>query len=271
MKKTNKIVLLLIIISLITSFGAINVSAADTYVVVGTASLCGSDWDANDTDNIMTYDSSLGYYKKDYFDVPADSYELKVVVNGSDSYGDSTGQNVKFEVLEPCTVTVLFNAETKEVKLLGLNISFDIKFEYSTVYAVGGGVGPWLNGAHWDPAAPANVMTEKEKDLFEITYEGIPAGSYQVKFALDGEWTHNFGVGDVFEAGSFCEAVYDGSNIFFTTTEDYDIKLTLDIRNFDYSTKIGALYKIEYIKGASKPAETPSETPSTTPSNGLPR
>lgn len=264
MKFKNKIIVLLLTFVMLLSFGAVNVSASDTYVVVGVSSLCGSNWDANDTNNIMAFDSAFGFYKKDYFDVPVGKYEVKVVKNGVDWYGDSTGQNFKFEVLSPCTVTVLFNEDTNEVKLIGMNISFDIKFEYSTVTAVGSGEGTWLNGALWDPTDSSNNLVEIEKGLYEKTYNNIPAGSYQLKFTLDGEWAHNFGVGEVFEVGSFCESIYNGSNIFFTLTEDSDVKITLDLRDFDYNTKIGAVYKIEYLE-ISQPTEKPNVTPDADP------
>lgn len=267
MKLTKKIIVFMLTFILVVSFGIINVSAADTYIVAGVDSLCGSNWDANDTNNQMTFDSGLGYLKKDYFNVPANTYEIKVVQNGTNWFGDSSGQNVKFEVLEPCTVTVLFNADTKEIRILGVGVSLNIEFKYEKVATVGSGVGTWLNGALWDPAAPSNVMTEIEKGLFEIKYNNVPAGDYQLKFAFDGQWTHNFGVGDSFEPGAFCDAAYNGANINLVTTSDYDIKITLDIRDFDYSTKSGAIFKVEYLDVSSQtPTVTPSTTPSTTPS-----
>ena len=43
--------------------------------------------------------------------------------------------------------------------------------------------------------------------------------------------------------------------------------LTLDIRDFDYTTKSGAIFKVEYLDISSQtPTVTPSTTPSTTPS-----
>lgn len=261
MKFSKVFVSTLLIIVLMLSFGAISSFADSTYVVAGVESLCGSNWNPNDSNNAMSYDSSLGYYKKDYFNVPAGAYEVKVVENGTTWYGDSTNNNVKFNVTSPCTVTVLFNADTKEIKLLGVNISFDINFTYSKVTAVGSGEGAWLNGAVWDPKASSNDMKEIEKGLYEITYKNIPQGTYQLKFAFDGDWAHSFGVGAVFEPGSFCEAVYNGGNIFFDVTTDSDVKITLDIRNFDFSTKTGGLYKIEITE--SEPGSEPSIAPST--------
>lgn len=262
---TKKLFALILTVVLVLSFCTINISAADTYVVAGVESLCGSNWNANDTNNIMTYDSGFEYYKKDYFNVPANTYELKVVQNGKNWFGDSNGQNIKFEVLQPCTVTVFFDANTKEIRIVGFGVSLNVKFEYSDVAVVGSGVGSWLNGALWDPSVSSNFMTEVKKDFFEITYNNIPAGDYQFKFAFDGDWVHNFGLGDTFEPGAFCEAAYNGSNINIIMTSDYDVKITLDLRKFDYTTKTGALFKVDYLPVSSQPTTTP-DTPSTTPS-----
>ena len=269
MRVLNKIFVFMLVAVLVVSFSAINVFAENTYVVAGVEALCGSNWNPTDANNKMTFDSGLGCYKKVYSNVPAaNSYMLKVVANGSDWHGDSTGNNVTFNVTSPCTVTVLFNADTKEIKVEGSNVSFANEFSYSKVAAVGNGAGAWLNGVSWDPAASSNVMTEIEKGLFEITYKNIPAGeNYEVKFAFDGSWSDNFGRGDSFEVGSFCEAAYNGGNISFNMTEASDVKLTLDIRDFDYSSKSGAIFKVEFVKSTpSKPTETPAEKPTATPS-----
>ena len=269
MRVLNKIFVFMLVAVLVVSFSAINVFAENTYVVAGVEALCGSNWNPTDANNKMTFDSGLGCYKKVYSNVPAaNSYMLKVVANGSDWHGDSTGNNVTFNVTSPCTVTVLFNAETKEIKVEGSNVSFANEFSYSKVAAVGNGAGAWLNGVSWDPAASSNVMTEIEKGLFEITYKNVPAGeNYEVKFAFDGSWSDNFGRGASFEVGSFCEAAYNGGNISFNMTEASDVKLTLDIRDFDYSSKSGAIFKVEFVKSTpSKPTETPAEKPTATPS-----
>ena len=269
MRVLNKIFVFMLVAVLVVSFSAINVFAENTYVVAGVEALCGSNWNPTDANNKMTFDSGLGCYKKVYSNVPAaNSYMLKVVANGSEWNGDSTGNNVTFNVTSPCTVTVLFNADTKEIKVEGSNVSFANEFSYSKVAAVGNGAGAWLNGASWDPAASSNVMTEIEKGLFEITYKNIPAGeNYEVKFAFDGSWSDNFGRGASFEVGSFCEAAYNGGNISFNMTEASDVKLTLDIRDFDYSSKSGAIFKVEFVKSTpSKPTETPAEKPTATPS-----
>jgi arabinogalactan oligomer / maltooligosaccharide transport system substrate-binding protein len=47
-------------------------------------------------------------------------------------------------------------------------------------------------GASWDPACPATAMTEGDDGLFTLVAE-IPAGDYEFKVALNGDWGVNYG------------------------------------------------------------------------------
>lgn len=252
MNISKKIIVFMIVTMLAVSGAVINAFASETYIVAGVSGLCGSNWDANDVNNKMTLNSSNNLYVKEYSNVAAGTYELKVVGNGN-WYGDETGNNVKFNVTAACNVKVLFDSETHAITVEGSNVTFDSDFNYTKVATVGNGSGAWLNGASWDPAAASNVMTEVEKGLFEISYKDVAAGNYELKFAFDGAWTDNFGAGAGFEFDSACEAVYNGSNIAFSVSEESDLKITLDIRDFDYKTKSGAIYTIEFVVEPSQP------------------
>ena len=135
---------------------------------------------------------------------------------------------------------------TKDLKMTitGEETVVPEKLEYTAVYAVGNGSGNWMNGENWNPAAEANKMTKVSDDVWEITFSAVPAGEdYQVKFAIDGAWTHNFG--GTFSA--FAEetvAAYDGANITFATTDTQDITLKLDLTNFNLATKEGAKFTV---------------------------
>ena len=94
--------------------------------------------------------------------------------------------------------------------------------------------------AAWDPSYVANEMTEVAEDVWEIEFENVPDGfERQVKFAIDGAWTHNFG-GAFEDSGVETAAVYNGDNITFDTDDLCTIKLQLNLSNFDFSTKEGA-------------------------------
>ena len=103
-------------------------------------------------------------------------------------------------------------------------------------------------------------MTEVAEDVWEIEFEEVPDGfERQIKFAIDGAWTHNFGgafgawthnFGGAFvESGVQTDAVYNGDNITFDTDDVCNITVRLDLTNFDFTTKEGAkaYVRIDYL------------------------
>jgi maltose-binding protein MalE len=62
--------------------------------------------------------------------------------------------------------------------------------------------------ADWDPACELTALVEGDDGLFTKGW-GLPAGDYEVKVALDGSWTVNYGV----------DGVPDGDNYTFSLTE----------------------------------------------------
>ena len=223
----------------------------NTYVVAGSpADIFGTAWDATNEDNLMT-ENGDGKFEKTYTaDKAYEGVQLKVVKNGAEWIGDSTGNNVTFDLTDAGEFTVTIDPETNEITVTGDNVKFSDVMPYDTVYAVGNGEGAWLNGAAWDPSFAANEMTEVAEGVFEIEFANVPDGfERQIKFAIDGAWTHNFG--GVFEAsGVESDAVYNGDNITFDTEDDSQtVKAQLDLRNFDFATKEGAKFTITITSG----------------------
>ena len=195
----------------------------------------------------MTKDGDV--YTRTYTVAAAmEDVQLKAVVNGSDWYGDATGNNVTFNVTEPSEFTVTFDPATGVVTVTGDCVEFKSELEYDCVYTVGNGEGDWLWGANWVPDFEDNLMDEVAEGVFETEYWEIPAAfGRQVKFAIDGAWTHNFG-GVFVASGEATPAVYNGDNIAFDTTyESSTIKLQLDMREFNFATKEGATFTITLI------------------------
>ena len=129
------------------------------------------------------------------------------------------------------------------------------KVTIQSITAVGEGRGNWLNGVSWDPADSSNHMTETPSGsgIFEITYTGIAAGDYWVKFVANDSWTHTWGVGygveDIPLSGN---AAYNGDNVTFTVAQDNStVKLALDLSEFDFGTKQGAAYSITITQPSS--------------------
>ena len=99
-----------------TAYGQTEVQSL--YIVAGSGSLCGSDWNPSDRSNRMTDEDGDGIYTKTYENVAAGTYELKVS-NGSwdQSWGDpEKGSNYILTVTQDGTVvTVGFDTAEKKI------------------------------------------------------------------------------------------------------------------------------------------------------------
>ncbi|MBQ3331565.1 MAG: starch-binding protein [Ruminococcus sp.] len=122
------------------------------------------------------------------------------------------------------------------------------------VYAVGNGVGAWLNGISWNPGAEANLMTEGTKDVWTFNGsfdENVPATA-EFKFAIDGTWDFNFGIdGDAtVENGVEMDAVKGGENIKIPAlTAASTVTAVLDLSNYDAETETGAKVTVSWTGG----------------------
>ena len=259
-KKALSLLLALMLIVTSISVTLITVAAAGddgepqeetTFIVAGSpADIFGTAWDAENADNAMTAQDDGSFTKtytvtKAYTDV-----QVKAVKNGADWYGDETGNNVTFDLTEAgdFTVTATPVDDNYVVSVTGDIVQFNSTLDYTSIFAVGNGEGTWLNDASWDPGFLSNEMTETAPGIWEIEFENVGEGfDRQVKFAIDGAWTHNFG-GTFVDFDTETEAVYNGDNITFDTEEESQtIKLTLDMNDFDFSTKEGAKFTVSVI------------------------
>jgi len=72
-------------------------------------------------------------------------------------------------------------------------------------------------GAAWDPACEATAMVEGDDGLFTLTVE-LPAGDYEFKVALNGDWTINYG----------SDGAQDGPNYALSLEADGTVTLVYD-------------------------------------------
>ncbi len=251
--------------------------AASTYTVAGSSDAIfnGTSWDASNEANDMTFNEATGLYEITYSNVqPEDAIQLKVVKNHGwdESYPE---QNVSFNVKSVCDVKVTYNPETNEVKVEGEGVTFDDDLKPYSIIAVGNGEDTYLNGAGWDPCDPANAMTEVADGIWEMTMEDIYAfDNYQIKFAVNSvdeegnptsnPWAHNFGSEEEtqYPVNTELDAFYNGKNCIFEVEEDGStVKLQLDLRNFDFSTKTGAKMTITVTAPEPEPTTEPTTEP----------
>ena len=242
--------IMIVVAMLFTSIGVSAQENEDTYIVAGSEQeIFGTSWDGSNQANQMVKGDDGKYSKAYTVDKAYKNVQLKVVKNEDMWIGDETGNNVEFKLTGAGTFTVVFDPSNNKISVTG-NIAEEITgFGDYTVYAVGNGEDNWLNGAAWDPGYMENEMTEIEDGVWVITFYDVPEGvDRQVKFALDGAWTHNFG-GRFEDFGVQSDAVYNGDNIRFDTDDDCDITIQLDLSEFDFDTKEGAKFKISIDYG----------------------
>jgi len=102
-----------------------------------------------------------------------------------------------------------------------------------------------LNG-DWQPNLNNYAMTEVLDNIWELTYENLPAGSQEMKFTVNHSWEVNFG-GNFSDFGIATNAYRDGDNIAFSLNDAADVIFRLDLTNYDPSTKEGATFTISVI------------------------
>ena len=253
--------------------------AGSTYVVAGSEELCGVLWKGSPEEapeNVMT-DNGDGTYTKVFTDVQiADSLQIKVVENTADGgqnwIGDNGGDNnITFNVLAACDVTVTYDSNTRKITVSGDGVQIVSDIEIKSMHAVGNGDPDdesWLNGVAWDPTA--NEMEQVADKAYEITYHNVPEfANYQVKFAANGKWADSWGSaeeGFTPESGVAFDAVYNGQNLTVNVPYEFaDVTLRIDLSNFNYATKLGAVATVTVTEASQVPTTAPETTvPATT-------
>ena len=238
----------------IAEYLGVTPEAEATYVVAGSEELCGVLWKGSPADapeNVMTSNGD-GTFTKVFTDVqPVDAVQIKVVENAADGsqnwIGDETGNNITFNVTTACDVTVTFDSATQAITVTGEGVQFVTELEITSINAVGNGDPEdtaWLNGVAWDPAE--NAMTEVSEKVYEITFSNVTEyDNYQVQFAANGAWTDSWGAAEenfTPESGVAFDAAYNGENLVVAVPYELaDVTLRIDLTNFDYATKTGAV------------------------------
>ena len=260
--------------------------AGSTYVVAGSEELCGVLWKGSPEEapeNVMT-DNGDGTYTKVFTNVQiADSLQIKVVENTADGgqnwIGDNGGDNnITFNVLAACDVTVTYDSNTRKITVSGDGVQIVSDIEIKSMHAVGNGDPDdesWLNGVAWDPTA--NEMEQVADKVYEITYHNVPEfDNYQVKFAANGKWADSWGgaeEGFTPESGVAFDAVYNGQNLTVNVPYEFaDVTLRIDLSNFNYATKLGAVATVTVTEASQAPSTVPTSTvpTSTVPTTTVP-
>ena len=251
--------------------------AGSTYVVAGSEELCGVLWKGSPEEapeNVMTANGD-GTYTKVFTDVQiADSLQIKVVENTADGgqnwIGDEGDNNITFNVVAACDVTVTYDSNTRKITVSGDGVQIVSDIEIKSMHAVGNGDPDdesWLNGVAWDPTA--NEMEQVADKVYEITYHNVTKfNNYQVKFAANGKWADSWGGAEenfTPESGVAFDAVYNGENLTVNVPYELaDVTLRIDLSNFNYATKLGAVATVTVTDASQVPSTVPTSTAPTT-------
>ena len=259
--------------------------AGSTYVVAGSEELCGVLWKGSPEEapeNVMTANGD-GTYTKVFTNVqPAESLQLKVVENTADGgqnwIGDEGDNNITFNVVAACDVTVTYDSNTRKITVSGDGVQIVSDIEIKSMHAVGNGDPDdesWLNGVAWDPTA--NEMEQVADKVYEITYHNVTKfDNYQVKFAANGKWADSWGGAEenfTPESGVAFDAVYNGENLTVNVPYELaDVTLRIDLSNFNYATKLGAVATVTVTDASQVPSTVPTTTvpASTVPTTTVP-
>nr|WP_316614886.1 dockerin type I domain-containing protein [uncultured Ruminococcus sp.] len=118
----------------------------------------------------------------------------------------------------------------------------------SSITAVGNGKGNYLNGVSWDPTSSKNRMRAVTglEGVYEINYEDVAAGKgYQLKFTANNSSDFSWGAAaSSVDSGKLYDAVFGGEMISFDVAEVSDVKLRLDLREWDSTSKTGARFAV---------------------------
>ncbi len=167
---------------------------------------CPGDWQPDCALTHLALDSEDGVWQGS-FDLPAGSWEYKAALN--DAWDENYGRNA---------------TRNGDNLVLNLGSSGPVKFYYDhathwvvdnrsrTIATAPGSFQTHLGCANnWDPSCLRSWLQDPDGDgIFTFTTRAIPAGSFEVKVAIDESWSENYGQG----------GVRDGNNIAFSVPAD---------------------------------------------------
>ena len=166
---------------------------------------CAGDWDPVCANTHLTYDSSDDVWQGT-FSLPAGNYQYKAALNNSwdENYGlhgQPNGSNVPLDL--PSSTNVKFYYDHK---------THWITDNHNSVIAVAPGSFQSELGcpSDWDPSCLRSWLQDPDGDGVYTFSARLPAGSYEVKAAINESWAENYGRG----------GVRDGANIPFTVPAD---------------------------------------------------
>jgi hypothetical protein len=157
---------------------------------------CDSDWDPTCNNTSLTFDSGSGLWLKT-FNLPAGDYEYKVAINGTwdENYGANAepgGANIPMSLMQNSEVQFSYDPITHMIVHRFIDLSVNAPGDYQS--EIGCPTSEGITG-DWNPACIESQMQDADGDgVYQFRANLIPAGSYEVKVAMDGSWDWNYGL-----------------------------------------------------------------------------
>ncbi len=190
-----------------------------TYTVVGQAVLCESDWDKSDATNDMTLTDGIYVWTKENVELRSNA-EFRIVKDHAYDEAYPDGNYVidlaSYEGAAVYTVTITFNAETKEITV-AMEKTGDVEISSDT-YTIAGTPAS-VFGEQWNATYTANDMTLQEDGTFVWTATGLELSTtteVSFKVVKNHAWNEADGGG-----------AWPGSNYVITIPADGSYNLTI--------------------------------------------
>ena len=173
--------------------------AEATYIIAGTAALCGTAWDPANTANTMTLNAD-GLYEKTYESVAAGTHSFKVTDGTwNNSWGGSgTDGNYEFTLDAISDVTITFNASTHEITAAS-EATGEVaeSVEWATIHYRNTGLWTTVNAYSWYSGTSTTLLGGWPGTA--ITEDANHTNWYTVELT---DLAENAGVGIIFNDGS---------------------------------------------------------------------
>jgi pullulanase-type alpha-1,6-glucosidase len=170
---------------------------------------CPSDWQPDCETTALIYDPDDDLWQAT-FELPAGSYDYKVALNGSwdVNYGlnaEQNGPNIPLVLEEPTEVKFVYDNRTHWIADSVNYIIANVPGNYQDEIGCPG---------EWQPDCLRSWLQDPDGDgIYVYSTNGLAAGLYEAKVALNESWTLNYGA----------NGARDGANIQFSVTEDNEL------------------------------------------------
>jgi pullulanase-type alpha-1,6-glucosidase len=216
MHRFPRFLLLLLLPILALPLAASDTPAPATLTVAGSLQSelgCPDDWQPGCAATHLLYDAGDDVWQGT-FTVPAGSWEYKAPLNDAwdENYGlhaQRNGANIPLNLTAAKAVKFYYSHETHW-----------ITDNHGSVIATAPGSFQSELGCpgDWQPDCLRSWLQDPDGDgIYTFTTHSIPAGSYEVKAAIDESWTENYGAGGVRDGANISfDVAHDGAEVFFS-------------------------------------------------------